>query len=306
MPAKKKPQTWIEDFRADCKLRNLGATKIYCLYAAQFVALLETRDKTPLKADRADLKAFLQSLRDRGLKPASVDRAFGCVSQFFEYLVDEEYRDANPVIPFRRRYLHKYKEETADRRRLLTTEEASILLNSVLDSRDKAILALLFKTGIRRGELSKLDLSDVDLPGLSITLKPTAKRSNRLVFFDYETARTVEEWLDVRPHWRYADKALFPSLLSPRTSPQQVNYIVKERAIAVGLHDLESKSISKRVTAHCGRHWFVTSLLRAGMNREYVKWLRGDAMREAIDIYHHIDPDDVKKEYLAHIPQLGL
>jgi hypothetical protein len=42
------------------------------------------------------------------------------------------------------------------------------------------------------------------------------------------------------------------------------------------------------------------------MNREYVQWLRGDALREAIDIYNHIAPEDVGKSYLAHIPQLGV
>jgi integrase/recombinase XerD len=46
--------------------------------------------------------------------------------------------------------------------------------------------------------------------------------------------------------------------------------------------------------------------LHAGMPREMVQWLRGDAMRDAIDIYNHINPMDVRREYLAHIPQLGI
>ena len=53
-------------------------------------------------------------------------------------------------------------------------------------------------------------------------------------------------------------------------------------------------------------HWNATHLLRAGMPRDYMQWLRGDAMREAIDIYNHIDPKDVRKSYLAHVPQLGV
>jgi hypothetical protein len=41
-------------------------------------------------------------------------------------------------------------------------------------------------------------------------------------------------------------------------------------------------------------------------NREYVKWLRGDTIQEAVDIYYHIDPEDVRKSYMAHIPQQGV
>jgi len=62
--------------------------------------------------------------------------------------------------------------------------------------------------------------------------------------------------------------------------------------------------LEDRFTPHCCRHWFVTTLLKAGMSREHVKWLRGDAMQEAIDIYHHIDIQDVRESYLAHVPQL--
>jgi integrase/recombinase XerD len=42
------------------------------------------------------------------------------------------------------------------------------------------------------------------------------------------------------------------------------------------------------------------------MRRDFVKWIRGDAMREAIDIYYHIDPEEVRREYLARVPQLGV
>ena len=42
------------------------------------------------------------------------------------------------------------------------------------------------------------------------------------------------------------------------------------------------------------------------MKREYVQWLRGDAIKEAVDIYFHIDPEDVREAYLAAIPQLGI
>ena len=59
-------------------------------------------------------------------------------------------------------------------------------------------------------------------------------------------------------------------------------------------------------SSHACRHWFVTHMLKAGMPREFIQELRGDVRKEAIDIYNHIAPEDVRKSYLAHVPQLGI
>jgi integrase/recombinase XerD len=72
------------------------------------------------------------------------------------------------------------------------------LINSTMDIRDKAIITLLAKTGIRRNELISLDVADVDILNLRIRLKPTAKRSNRLVFFDGESAFILRQRLKIR------------------------------------------------------------------------------------------------------------
>ena len=81
--------------------------------------------------------------------------------------------------------------------------------------------------------------------------------------------------------------------------------LVRTAGMRVGLHDHDSAELEDKFTPHCCRHFVTTHLLRAGMSREHVKWLRGDSMKEAIDIYYHIDVKDAKESYLAHIPQLG-
>ena len=73
-------------------------------------------------------------------------------------------------------------------RKLLTIEEMSRLVNSMLDPRDQAMAMLLAKTGVRRGELLTMDVDGINWSESSITLKPTRKRSNRIVFFDDEAA----------------------------------------------------------------------------------------------------------------------
>lgn len=297
----------LDDFRADCELRKIGAVKIYCLYAGEFCRFLEACGKQPEEVSREDLKAFLMVIRARGMKASSQDRVFTCLSQFYAFLVDEEIMQANPIQPFRKRYLRKFKDDNgSEARQIITIDQAAMLLNSILKLRDKAILALLFKTGMRRGELCRLDVDDIDMRDMSIMLKPTAKRSNRLLFFDHETARILQAWLATRPDRSHGGSALFPSSVSERISPAEVDTITKKHAERVGLHNPKSLNLKDRFTPHCCRHWFTTHLRRAGMPREFIQELRGDVRREAIDIYDHIQKDELRASYLAHIPQLGV
>ncbi|MFZ3148641.1 MAG: tyrosine-type recombinase/integrase [Methanothrix sp.] len=297
--------TLVDDFQADCCLRNIGTSRIYRLYAQEFCSFLESRDKEPAQVSREDLKAFLLVIRGRNMKTASQEKVFSVISQFYEYMLDEDLIQSNPIPPFRKRYLRQFKDDNGrEARQLISVDQAAMLLNSILKSRDKALLALLFKTGMRRGELCSLDVGDVDMAAMSLVLKPTAKRTNRLLFFDQEAARILQAWMNVRPKNRGA--ALFPSTSSGRISPQEVGVVTEKYAARVGLHDPKSKNLQERFTPHCCRHWFTTHLRRAGMPREFIQELRGDVRRDAIDTYDHIDEDELKVSYLAHIPQLGI
>ena len=82
--------------------------------------------------------------------------------------------------------------------------------------------------------------------------------------------------------------------------------MVEKVATQVGLHDPNSDRMEDHFSPHCCRHWFTTHLRRAGMAREFIQELRGDARKEAIDIYDHIDRKELRESYLAHIPQMGI
>jgi integrase/recombinase XerD len=297
----------IKQFQSDCMIRNISSSKTYMFYAKEFSDFLKERGKEPTEVIKDDLKIYLAYLKARELKQPSVDRIFTCLSGFYSYLVDEGLMPSNPIIPFRRRYLRKFKDDnSSDTRQIIDVEQASMLVNSILDSRDKAIIALFFKTGMRVGELCRLDIDDIDLDNMSLRLKPTAKRSNRVLFFDRETANVLRIWLRVRSERKKGDAALFSTRLGGRISPEQVERLVKKHAARVGLHNPNSAFIEDRFTSHCCRHWFTTHLRRAGMPREFIQELRGDMRRDAIDIYDHIDKKELKESYLAHIPQLGI
>jgi integrase/recombinase XerD len=138
------------------------------------------------------------SISSSGVSHVAQRKFFTCLSSFYAFVVDEDLLGANPIIPFRRKYLRQYKDNGSEPRQLISIDQEAMLLNSILYSRDKEFLTQFFKTSMRLGELCSLDAGDLDLQDMSLVLKPTAKRSNRQFFFDHETARMLQAWLASR------------------------------------------------------------------------------------------------------------
>lgn len=301
-------QTIVRSFEEDCKARNMtpesirryiSAVRILTTYCAE-----QGFDYLSLKDQ--DLLAFLKYLREeRKNSSKTVMNVFNSLSTFYEFLVYSHIIERNPIPPIRKRFLRPYKKDGLRvEARILSVEEMAHLLSAVFSPRDRAMLMLLAKTGIRRNELITLDIDDADIVAGKITLKPTPKRSNRVVFFDGECSLILRKWLDIRKRIPTETNALFINTVQHRVTREDVYSTVIEWARLAGYHDPRSKKRDKRFGPHCFRHWFTTHLIRNGMPRDYVKELRGDARREAIDIYNHIDMNELKKAYLSAIPQL--
>ena len=297
----------IERFRDDCTLRDMVTTMDYVYRTRAYCAFLEKRGKNPLNADRDDLRAFLAHLKTKGLKFRTIDAIYTSLSAFYEFLMIEELVEYNPILPFRKYYLRRYKNDNdSEIRKLINVEDASKLVNSILDSRDRCILVMLFKTGMRVGELTSLDVEDIDLNKGEVMLKLKKKRTNRVLFLDNETIAVLERWIVARKNRKGAEsQALFLSKIGTRITKRTVENSIERHAERLGLHKPGAR-LEDRFTPHCCRHWFVTHLLRAGMPRDFVKELRGDTRGEAIDIYNHIDKKELRDSYLAHVPQLGI
>jgi len=299
----------IEDFKRDCRVRGMTGRSIesYCTCIEAYSDFLSVHNKDFLTSDKDDLVDFIESLRmERGLSIMTVKRYLAAISSLWEYLVFKDVVPANYIRGVRARYIRRYKEDSEERK-LISVEDMARLLNSTLDIRDKAVIALLAKTGIRRNELVTLDVPDVDLIEMRIRLKPTHKRTNRTVFFDDECSFILRRWLTIREGLnKKGSTALFLNHEGERLNRTGVYNTVVEAAERVGLHDPTSERLEDHFGPHCCRHWFCTHLFRAGMRREYIKELRGDSRKEAFDLYNHIDLKELKEAYLACIPQLGV
>ncbi|MDP7007848.1 MAG: tyrosine-type recombinase/integrase [Candidatus Poseidoniia archaeon] len=303
----------LDAYMADAQLQGLTAGTLKDYHCSIRIFLRFTK-KPPVDVTLHDLRDFLGYLKkERDVHPKTVSRYFSAISSFYDFLLFEGRVPTNIVPPFRKRYINPMIRKLSGseaRRQLISVKQARMLVHSIFHPRDRALNVLLAKTGIRRAELMSIDLEDIDWDRQIIRLKPKPKRTNLLVFFDDEVARMLQRWLTARRSWTKTGedsaKALFLNQQGGRISRGGIYNAVVKYSTRVGLHDPTSKDPAKRFTTHCYRHFVTTHLLRNGMPREYVKELRGDSRHEAVDIYHHIDPRDLREAYLAAVPQLGL
>ena len=299
----------ITEFEKDLRRRRLSAAviKTYPLYVRAFKDFIGASDL--LAVNIRTLASYLDHLGERDVMKTSVERYIAGLGAFYNFLVIMEYIKVNPITPaFRGHYLKSYKDHNvSQRRQAISIAQAQKLVTSILDPKDRAVVVLLLKCGLRVGELTKLNISDVDLSTQTIRLHPTEKRSLETAFFDDETSRVLARWLRQRDGGAKTD-ALFLDRYGNRISTESVGRIVNRYAVANGLHDPSSDrhDLHKRLTPHSCRHAWTTWLRRAGMSREIRQTLRGDAIKEAVDTYDHLEEDELRASYLRCIPQFGL
>jgi integrase/recombinase XerD len=191
---------YIGPFLEDCRLQGLTQYSIHT-----YASILRDFRRHLISLGIADIgdmnkdavREYIRVLReDRKLRIPTIENCLSCVSSLCEYLVFEGVLNENIVLPVRRRYVRRLMAERPNdysRRKLVTTAQIKTLIDSVLIPRDRAIIMLLAKTGVRRGELVTIDGNDVDLASMRIILKPKPKRSNRVVLFDEECLRLLRD-----------------------------------------------------------------------------------------------------------------
>lgn len=298
----------IEAFVADLKILGRSPDTIK-QYPRCVKRLLEFSGGDLLKVDGKMMGEFVEYLCGKGISIVSVSRYVAALSTFFDFLVFKEVIERNPITPaFRGHYFRGYKPHSAaQRRQCIKIEQAKLLLHSILDIREQAVVCLLLKTGIRRKEVSELDLVSVDIPNLTLHVRPTGKRSGEVIYFDDEMAFVFKKWLKRRQKMdTKGSPAFFLDRFGNRLSPNAIDMLFSKHAKAVGLHNPQSKRLEDRLSPHSCRHFFTTWMIDAGMQREFIAQLRGDHSGGTIGVYYHPSPQKVKESYMACAPKFGL
>lgn len=303
-------ERFLKAFEDDCRIRGMSeeSTRSYLSNLKIFLGFVENRlQEDLLDVDRFDLREFIRYLQEeRKVSLKRIENYFSTLASFYDFLEYEGLTSGNPVRAVRKRYLRKpKKKERSYKAKVISEEEMGDFLNSIMDVREKAMATLLVKTGIRRGELQTIDLRDIDWEVMSIRLKDKRKRSNNIVYFDDETAAVLRRWFMARE--KLGDgEALFPGRSRAYIDRNSIYYAVAKWARRFGIHDPSSGSREDHFSPHNLRHCFTTYMRRAGMSREFIQELRGDVRKDAIDIYDRIDPEELRREYLARVPKFGI
>ena len=301
------------DFETDCQSLGYDDHTIES-YRSNIRLFFEYVQAPPEEIANPHLNKFLRYLRyekeiirgkqiKTGASKSTIKTYFSSLHSYFDFLEFTEILPTNPIPKFRRRYLKHIKQHKGpdNTRQLISIPAMAQLIYTTQDPTERAIIMFLAKTGIRRKELILLDLDDIDLGTGIIYLKPTRKRSNRVVFIDQEGMGVLMDYLSTR-----ADDDTIGALFvhkGRRVSRNYVYDLVCDNAERIGLHNPDELLIYK-FTPHCTRHWFTTHLRRAGMSREFRQALRGDVVKDAVDIYDHIDLEELRGDYLDKIPLL--
>jgi integrase/recombinase XerD len=146
----------ITAYLQDCEVRGMSPRSLpgYKSALKDFSNYLDSIGSDIIKTDKNILKSYLEHSRQRGLSPRTIELTFSVLSSFYEYLMYEGQVSLNPVPAIRKRYLRRYKDNgDPHERQLISVEDAARMIKAEPDIRNKALLTMLFKTGMRRNEL---------------------------------------------------------------------------------------------------------------------------------------------------------
>lgn len=166
----------------------------------------------------------------------------------------------------------------------LSTDELTSLINAADTIRDKAMLSFFSTSGIRAGELSKLNRTDVT--GNQVFIRQGKCNTSRMIFIDKSTQILVGEYLRVR-----LDKLpmLFLSRKLTRLNTATINRIVKNTAVKAQLN--------KPIHTHMLRHSFATNMILSGCDISFVQKFLGHAFVSTTQIYVHLTGVELEKAY---------
>jgi len=250
------------------------------------------REPHPADADPLLLRGFLAELHRQGLQRASAARKLAALRTFFRYLCREGVLDQNPARPLLSPRLERRIPAYLDESEIDAFLDVPGTTDAALRSR--AILELLYGTGIRCAELVGLDVGEVDLDGRMIRVLGKG-RKERVVPFGTKARDALREWLAVRPRLRPDADALFVNARGGRLTDRSIRKLVTRR--------VQQAAIARKISPHALRHSFATHLLGRGADLRSIQELLGHSSLSTTQRYTHVDTQKILSIYRKTHPR---
>lgn len=246
--------------------------------------------KDPVRAGNSDVLSFLTTLRKEGKSAATINRKLASVRSFYTFLAMENLVSGNPAVGIKpprveRKELEYLTVEEADR--LLTTPE-----ESVLGYRDKALMELLYATGIRVNEVIAANVADVNLRiGFFTCTGETGKA--RIIPIGRPARAALEHYIyEVRKELVEEDStedALFVNFYGKRMTRQGLWKILKEYG--------NKAELDKKLTPHLLRISFAVHMVQNGADLKSLQELLGHEDMTATQVYLSVTKSRIKDVY---------
>ena len=242
-----------------------------------------------------DLDGYLHHLSNIGKSPATVTRCLASARCYFQFLQQHGEISASPALNIKTEKVEKKLPQ------ILTSKEVDLLLDQpkltdMKGYRDKAMLELLYATGIRVSELINLDLSDVNLAAEFIRCSSGGKE--RIIPLYSAAVRAVRDYIEnIRPKMiaTASETALFVNVSGERMSRQGFWKLIK--------HYQQTAGIEKDITPHTLRHSFAAHLLENGADLRSIQEMLGHSDISSTQVYAQLVKQNLKSVYNKYHPR---
>jgi len=258
---------------------------------------LEKRRITLKTLDNIILRGFLSSLFQSGNKKSTVARKLASTRSFLQYCLQKGWLEDNPAR------VVATPKQGKNVPSFLSEEEMTHFLDlptkpkKTLDYRDKALLELLYATGIRVGELVGMNVEDVNFNQRLIRVRGKGKKE-RLLPFGRKAAVSLRDYLRWRKlinQGRIEEEALFLNFRGRRLSSRSVERIVDKY--------LQRAALRRKISPHSLRHSFASHLLSRGADLRVIQELLGHESLATTQKYTHIDLKQLLEVYRKSHPR---
>jgi integrase/recombinase XerD len=287
-PGKEEYEAYMHHkYRRNCSINTLrGAAQSL----TQFLFFCQREGMSRLEQlGREELEGFVEYEQDRGLKPATVRTRLVAVYAFIRFLIEKEFLGYELLES-------KIRLKLPDRLpRAMDPEDLIRLLSVVHPPRDRALILLLLRTGMRIGELLNTRVSDVDFREQKILIYQAQKTAvGRVVYYSDDAHQALIDWLRHHPPFK---EYLFYGQGRTRLCYEAARTLFNKYLQAAGLEH-------RGYTLHCLRHTFATELLNAGMRLECLQVLLGHTNLEVTRRYARLSDKTRETEYFAAMRQI--
>lgn len=285
----------IEAFLEALRLRAVSEHTLaaYESDLRDFETFLKSRKAAIESIDHLVIRDFLGQLYERRLEKTSVSRKLACLRTFFKFLVRDGRLKTNPAelisSPRLPQKLPSY----------LSEDEAATVVemptgDAFKDQRDRAILELLYASGLRVRELVGLNDENLDMTQQLVRVFGKG-RKQRIVPFGEFAARAIASYLEQRDRLGLAESEddgqtpVFVSVNGRRLSARDVQRLVERTRLSL--------PSGRRLTAHTLRHSFATHLLENGADLRAIQELLGHSSLATTQKYTHVSLEHLRAEY---------